>query len=416
MAAQNFLIDFTNNTYSSTETGTPTLVEYQYRLRAIAPILYSPYRLDIPWYKTGGRIKYRGACKLRNSNVVVMFPSDIRLRSFDFDEETISEITAGNNLNAYDVADFGDGTVLVLNSTSGSASAFGRVSLADGGFTSVPIGLNGSNVSPDTRLYPIPGVPEVLVVGYSTGQVAIVNGPDLITTIIPITPTRTIYRAAVAHDGSGAWITNSVAPYLHFLDFSTGTLTAVTGGNLPGGVGHGLALSPDGNTLAVMHNNGGGLTLIDTSTWARTGVTLPSVPSGSFQVTDFLDFTEDGAYLVAVRRGAFTARITMGTNEVVSLGEPPSSTIQAKAFLIRCGGEISNADTTPVVDAMNQPIVRTVELSERRGYAAFISSHTTDENGRYAIPCLKKKTPLKVTFVADNDTENSVVVDWVYPE
>ncbi|PWF33442.1 hypothetical protein DBB30_26365, partial [Yersinia pestis] len=76
---------------------------------------------------------------------------------------------------------------------------------------------------------------------------------------------------------------------------------------------------------------------------------------------------------------------------------------------------ISNEDTTPITDALNVPVQRKV-FALNRVTLAIQGQAVSGVDGRYELPLLTAAEPLTVLFQADNDMENSVVVDWVQPE
>jgi len=96
------------------------------------------------------------------------------------------------------------------------------------------------------------------------------------------------------------------------------------------GVGlHGVALSPDGSTLAVTSLNGGDLVLINTLSFTTVSVTSTG-PTGSVTLPNEVAFSPDGSQLTVTLQGAAAVKVfgaipnyTLGlwADPVVNLGD-----------------------------------------------------------------------------------------------
>lgn len=186
--------------------------------------------------------------------------------------------------------------------------------------------------------------------------------------------------------------------------------------------------SPDGRffcavtaTSTTSRNN---LWVYDTASWNH--ITAASLATPKYMCYGCVFSPDSSLLYVSIDKGVVVLN-TANWTIFQTLG-PLNVTPNALCITPEIGGTISNELTTPVVDAMNQPVQRVVVARVRdlpqlsiagpsdlsRG--SEVSIATTDENGRYDLPIFYTNEPYMVTFYADNDAENSVTVDWVTAE
>ncbi|MAB89183.1 MAG: hypothetical protein CMJ90_06975 [Planctomycetes bacterium] len=126
------------------------------------------------------------------------------------------------------------------------------------------------------------------------------NYPQI--TDIAVTPTGTV----VAAIGYG------LTPRVVEVDAGSGALLRTLDLGPAVGVGlHGVALSPDGSTLAVTALNGGELALIDIAAFATISVTPTGLP-GSVTLPNEVMFSPDGSRLGVTLQGAAAVQIYSG--------------------------------------------------------------------------------------------------------
>ena len=185
----------------------------------------------------------------------------------------------------------------------------------------------------------------------------------------------------------------------------------ITGGN-PANTGNGCAFNHDGSLLAVAHNISPYLTVYDTSDWSKVSLTGGNPPDTGRGCA----FNHDGSLLAVAHNSSpyLTVYDTSDWSKVSLIGGNPPDTGLGCSFSPPIGGTISNRDTTPITDALNVPVSRRV-FALRRSDGAALADMEAGLDGRYELPILLANEPVTVLFQADNDLENSVVVDWVDP-
>ena len=218
---------------------------------------------------------------------------------------------------------------------------------------------------------------------------------------------------AFSPDGLMLAVTNTNStPYLTVYNATDWSKISITGGYPPSNA-NSCAFSPDGLMLAVGHNSSPFLTVYNTTDWSKKAITGGNPASSA---TDCA-FSPDGLLLAVTHANTpfITVYNTTDWSKKAITGGYPSGNALGCTFSPPIGGTISNADTTPITDANNVPVVRRVTALNRDGFH-MLSDTQSGVDGRYELPVMKADMPVTVVFQATNDMENSVVVDWVQAE
>lgn len=230
-------------------------------------------------------------------------------------------------------------------------------------------------------------------------------------TISGALPTQSCLACAFSKDGTRLALVGAQSPYLFVYDTTTWELLPLPGG-ASGANPTACAWSPDGSLIAVASNNNPYLTVYDATTMGKVTVAGGQPPSQSKGCV----FTSDGTELIVVHTsGTFATSYNTSTwAKITSLEGLSGNGLAVAISGANVGGVVSNADTTPVTDALGAPIQRRV-LALRRSDLIVVGESQSDSSGRYALP-LVGSDPVTVVFQAANQLENSVIVDWVVPE
>lgn len=221
--------------------------------------------------------------------------------------------------------------------------------------------------------------------------------------------TRQGKTCAFSPDGSKLVVGIGGSPGFHVFNLSDETSINPAGASSMGDV-YCVRYSPDGSLLAVSHYTSPGFSVYETATWTKKTVTNP--PGGSHAC----GFSLDGSIIAVGSNSApFMQYYDAATLTRVNITDGPAKYVTGCVFSPPIGGTISNEDTTPITDALNVPVQRKVFALDRSTLA--VRGQTISGlDGRYELPILAAGQPLMVLFQADNDMENSVVVDWVQAE
>jgi len=204
---------------------------------------------------------------------------------------------AGVAANAY-VANYGDGTVSVINTGSGLVTA------------TIPVGGQPDAVvaTPDgTKAY---------VGNYGADQVMVVS-----TATNSVTKTITVgngpYGMAISPDGSRVYVANASGRSMSVISTETDSVT----NTVPIGAGNtqsapwGLAVSPDGKTVYLADNGLSQIAIIDAASLAATG----TIPTGLIPYA--VAFSPDGsrAYVANNQAGTVTVIDTAAQNALATI-------------------------------------------------------------------------------------------------
>lgn len=262
----------------------------------------------------------------------------------------------------------------------------------------------GCDWSPDGTL--------LAVAGHSNGATLTVYNTETWEkiTISGGVPATTGINCRFNPDGSRLAVACGQNPALVLYNTVTWAKVPLTGG-APGTDGNSCAWSPDGTLLAVVSASSQYLTIYNTTTLEKVTISggQPTGPCNQCEFSidgDLLYVTHNNAPGFVVYDADTWAKVTTGWS--------PGTCVALAVSERKFGGTISNADTTPVVDALGATVQRRV-VALRRSDMLLVAETATGVDGRYELPLLTNN-PVTVVFQAANALENSVVVDWVTPE
>lgn len=336
---------------------------------------------------------------------------------------TMLAVASGSTLYVYD-------TTTWLASTLSPGGTIKRLKFSpDGSMLAV-----GMSASPWLRVYDTAS----WSVLYTSGNVAVND--------MAFSPSGA--ELAVCFDGTSA------VGYVLRVETATWTAGAITQRD-----SNAIAYSPDGSMVAVAGDN------TSYGAYFRVWSIDPDTGAWSIAFTDnsraqgkAIAFSPDGAYIgvgftsyVVVYSTADFSEVysyNIGGSTTTAVAFSPDSTVfawttsyasQYPRFVdlttltlgtcgvygahnglafspVPIGGEISNESTDPVRDASGLPVARQVWLMNRNTGSRITYAISNADTGRYAFHVPNKGVPRMVIFQADNDMENSAVIDWVYPE
>ncbi len=336
---------------------------------------------------------------------------------------TMLAVASGSTLYVYD-------TTTWLASTLSPGGAIKKLKFSpDGSMLAV-----GMSASPWLRVYDTASWSSI----YTVGGVAV--------NAMAFSPSSA--ELAVCFDGT------STVGNLYRIDTATWTATSITQRD-----SNAIAYSPDGSFVAVAgaNNSYGAYFRVwsidpDTGAWSiahsdnanSMGYAVAFSPDGAYVGVGFLskavvystaDFSEVYSYNIGsgtTTDVAFSpdstifAWTTSYSSQYPRFVDLPTLTLGTCGYYgasnglafspVPIGGEISNENTDPVRDASGLPVARQVWLMNRDTGARITYTNSNADTGRYTIHVPNKGVPRMVIFRADNDMENSAVIDWVYPE
>lgn len=273
------------------------------------------------------------------------------------------------------------------------------------------VNLGGNGYSPTTNTLSISPDGSMIVYGWSN-----VSSNLFVQTYDPVEGTFTLstpyvlgnihctaFSSSLPHLALGRNSTTS--PTLRIVNTETWTTVKTITHNYC----RGLKYSNNGRYLAAFGSGGWALydAYNDYALVKATGYTTNTNPRIAFS-------PDDSRVVFGSDTTSTTVEYDIATDTLTTIWTIATGDVQYSP--IELGGEISNENTDPVRDASGMPVAREVWVMNRDSGTRIASTTSDPDTGRYSFFLLDSSTPRMVIFRADNDMENSAVIDWVYPE